>query len=122
MALLSGQRIQCLYLLDFRNMTKSNSGYRFRIGDLVKTSRPGVHQSELYFPAYAPDRRLCIFKVFSTYLEMTKELRSTETSLFISFVKPHKSVSRDTLSRWIKRLNKAGIDTNIFTPHSTRSA
>ena len=74
-ALLSGQRLQSLHLLDLRNMTKSKSWCKFRIGDLLKTSRPGVHQSELHLPAYAPDRRLCIVTVIMEYLNRTEMLR-----------------------------------------------
>lgn len=122
-ALLSGQRLQCLHLLDIRNMTLTKSVCKFRIGDLVKTSRPGAHQSELSLPAYAPNRRLCIVTAITEYIERTKVLRSGHTQLFISYMKPHSGVSKDTLARWIRTvLVKAGIDMTIFTPHSTRAA
>ena len=43
--------------------------------------------------------------------------------LFISYTKPHKAVSPDTVSRWIKTtLVDAGIDTSKYSAHSTRSA
>ena len=122
-ALLSGQRLQSLHLLDLRNMTKSKSLCKFRIGDLLKTSRPGVHQSELHRPAYAPDRRLCIVTVITEYLNRTEMFRGEQTALFISYMKPHKRVSKDTLSRWIRTLlAKAGADMSVFTPYSTRAA
>lgn len=39
------------------------------------------------------------------------------------FKKPFGSVSAQTLSRWIKFvLGKSGLDTSIFTAHSTRHA
>ena len=38
-------------------------------------------------------------------------------------MKPHKAVSKDTTSRWIKvTLGLAGIGGNVFKPHSTRAA
>jgi integrase len=41
----------------------------------------------------------------------------------VSFIKPHKAVSKCTISRWIKIwMRKAGIDMTVFTPHSTRGA
>jgi integrase len=50
-------------------------------------------------------------------------LRKDETKLFISYVLPHKAVSRDTISRWTKTtLELCGIDTSVFTAHSTRAA
>lgn len=122
-ALLSGQRLQSLHLLDIRNTTITKSACKFRIGDLIKTSRPGVHQQELTLPAYAPDRRLCVVTVINEYLQRTKALRGDQICLFISYTKPHKGISRDTLSRWIKSLlTRAGVDMTLFTPHSTRAA
>lgn len=58
-------------------------------------------------------------RIFRTY----KNLRGSCTDLFISYVKPHKAVTRDTISRWIKMVMlKSGIDVNKFASHSVRSA
>ena len=71
--------------------------------------------------AYPKDEYLCIVKVFSEYLERTKGLR-VDNKLLISTVKPHKSVSKSTVSRWVKFImSKAGIN-SCFKPHSTRAA
>ena len=46
-----------------------------------------------------------------------------ETKLLISFNKPYQAVSRYTIRRWIKQvLSNSGIDTNVFSAYSTRSA
>ena len=75
------------------------------------------------FKAYAPDRRLCIYTYLQKYLAVTKSLRGDETKLLISFNTPYQAVSRDTIRRWIKQvLSNSGIDTNVFSAHSTRSA
>ena len=43
--------------------------------------------------------------------------------MFISYVKPHKAISRDTLRRRRRNiLEQAGIDLSVFSSHSTRSA
>lgn len=43
--------------------------------------------------------------------------------LFISFVHPHRGVSKDTIARWLRTVMElAGIDTDIYKAHSTRSA
>ena len=43
--------------------------------------------------------------------------------MFISYVKPFKAVSRDTISRWTKTvLDRSGIDTTVYKAHSTRAA
>ena len=50
-------------------------------------------------------------------------MRGSTDQLFISFHKPFHPVTCSTLSRWIKRvMYEAGIDTDIFTAHSTRAA
>ena len=42
-----------------------------------------------------------------------------EPQVLVSFVKTHKTVSSLTVSRWLKILEMAGIDTHIFKGHST---
>ena len=38
-------------------------------------------------------------------------------------MKPHAPISKDTVSRWLKTvLFEAGVETKIFTAHSTRAA
>ena len=49
--------------------------------------------------------------VLRKYLEMTKDKRGQESRLLISFQKPFKAVTADTLSRWVKATtSQAGID------------
>ena len=78
---------------------------------------------DLEFPAYAADICLCVVDVMKEYLERTKPLRGDITSLFVTYVKPYKTASKDTISRWIKTtLGLAGIDITRFKPHSIRSS
>ena len=43
--------------------------------------------------------------------------------LFVAVKRPHKAVTAATISRWLKEiLCRAGVDTNIFKAHSTRTA
>ena len=54
---------------------------------------------------------------------MTKDIRKGQDTLLLSFVKPHNAVHVDTIRRWIMFLMKlAGINTDVFKAHSTRSA
>lgn len=53
---------------------------------------------------------LSVFECLSEYL-----LRGNETKLFISCVKPHKRVARETME-------KSGMDITKSKPHSTRMA
>ena len=51
------------------------------------------------------------------------QLRGEQSQLLVSFVKPHKAVTKDTVARWVKPiLQKSGIDTAKFTSHSTRAS
>ena len=56
------------------------------------------------------------------YLKRTRKVRSSD-KLLIQTTKPHKGISRETLRRWTKEtLGAAGIDIDLYKPHSTRSA
>ena len=121
--LLSGQRQQTIHLLDVRNMTLSGSSVKFRIGDVIKQSRPGTHIQEIKLKAYAPDRRLCIVTVLREYLKRTLMVRGVEKHLLLTYGRPVHAASRATIRRWvIAVLCEAGVDLTIFSPHSTRAA
>ena len=95
----------------------------FRIGDLLKTSRPGCHISELSFERYSPDHLICVYTTILNYLERTKDSRGSITGLLLTTKPPIKVASQDTLWRWVREvMGAAGIDLTIFSPHSTRSA
>jgi hypothetical protein len=73
---------------------------------------------------YTEDIDLYAFLVINEYLKRTNKLRGqNEHKLFISFTKPHKAVSKDTITRWILMvLTNAGIDTSVYKAHSLRHA
>ena len=88
---------------------------------VLKQTRAGKHIPPLELDRFESEN-LCIVTHLKTYIERTKPLRQGK-ELFVSYVQPHKGISRDTLRRWIKSvLEEAGIDTNVFSAHSTRSA
>ena len=121
--LLSGPRLQTMKLLNIRDFSYTSSSFSFQISSKVKQTRPGTHLPSLTFKAYAPDRRLCVYTYLKEYLAQTENLRGQETQLLISFQKPYKGVSTHTIGRWAKIvLSQAGIDTAIFSAHSTRAA
>lgn len=123
LTLLSGQRVQTIHLLDLSSMTINNSSCTFVITEKVKQTRPGKHVQPLKFTAYAPDKRLCVIKYLQEYLKRTNMHRGHNNQLLLSFVKPFKPVSKDTVSRWVKTVLKdSGINTQSFHPHSVRSA
>ena len=103
-------------------MTVLEDRYEFLLSGNFKQSRAGCETLLVSLPAFREDIRLCIFHTLTVYLNRTKPLR-TGSKLFISVVKPHTAVSKDTIARWIKALLKiAGVDVNVFSAHSTRAA
>ena len=122
LCLLSGQRCQTLSKLSIENMTIDQSTVTFIITEKLKHTRVGAHQEPLQFLAYPPDRNLCIVAHLTEYLQKTSPLRGDNKQLFISFIRPHQPVSKDTISNWIKNfMTSAGIDTSKYTTHSTRA-
>lgn len=122
LSLLAAQRTQTLHLIDVRQITFTDNGVKIRISALIKQSRPGYHLPELSFEKY-PDKSLCVVSFLKQYISITEPFRGNETALFLSYLSPHKAVTKDTIARWIKTvMNNAGIDINIFRAHSVRSA
>ena len=57
--------------------------------------------------------------VLRKYLKITKDKRGQESRLLINFQKPFKTVTLDTLSRWVKAtMSQAGIEIDRFKPYS----
>ncbi len=121
--ILTFQRGQSVHSIDIRNMYINDNKVTIKFGELLKTSRPGFQQHDITIKAYAPDRRLCLITVLKEYLKRTKLLRGSHTKLLLVTQKPYGPASKNTIVRWFKDvLRAAGIDLNIFTPHSSRAA
>ena len=120
--LVTSSRGQTIVAMDTNTMLTGKSSYKFPMDQIVKQSRPGKPQPVLVLPAYPADRRLCVVTYLREYLERTKNIRNSNR-LFVSYCKPHNSITIATLSRWVRNtLQAAGIDTNVFKMHSTRVA
>ena len=125
MAVLTGQRAQTIHALSIKeaDMKLEEDKCTFLVPQLLKHSKPGTHLKPIIFKKFTADPKLCVLECLKTYLGATAHKRKDTTALFISSQKPHKAVSKDTISRWIKdALTAAGIDTTIYGSHSTRAA
>ena len=80
-------------------MTKGKNNYMFTFGKLHKAWRKEKTPASLKFYTIEEDTKLCVVATLEEYLKRTK------VQLLLSFV-----------------LREAGIDTEIFEGHSTRSA
>ena len=126
-ALVTAQRSQTIHKLKLDCLKLTSSKAVFQIADLLKHSRPGNIGQVITLKAYPADKRLCVCHYLKSYIKATKIHRSAngvhENQLFISYRRPYGPVSKDTIARWIRVvMQKAGIDTDYFKPHSTRSA
>lgn len=122
-AIITASRVQSLHLLTLNGLEKNCHSYTIFFYGLLKQNRPSWSQNCIELFAYPPDRRLCVTFVLKEYLKQTAALRKDCKKLFISYVKPHGQVSRDTISRWLKIvMTRGGIDVNFFSSHSVRSA
>lgn len=72
-----------------------------------------------------PDKQICLVDCLGIYLMLSDYLRGPHNSgkLFVGLKAPNNPVSGNSIGRWIKSyLTAAGIDTSVFSAHSTRSA
>ena len=121
-ALVTAQRAQSLHALNVNDIVFGKELVVIPIKALLKQSRPGNNNFSIQLKPFH-DTSICIVETLKEYVLRTKKLRREESRLFISFQKPHKAASKDTISRWIKFvLQESGIDTEIFKSHSTRAA
>ena len=120
-ALTTGARAQSMHLLDIANMKKTKECYKFVITSRIKTTKPGKSQPIITIRKFS-NPTCCTYTTLEDYLHRTHDIRAG-TQLWVSYIKPFKEVTKQTLSRWLKELlNLAGIDTLCFTGHSTRMA
>jgi hypothetical protein len=103
-------------------------GVVFELLDLVKKSR-FLHDFKKSFHASFPESPdLCVVNCLREYEKQTKEFRthidSTKPNrLLLSYIRPHKPITSDTLSRGVVEfLKDAGVNTSAFKAHSRRSA
>lgn len=124
LALCTAQRVQTLSLIKIENINISSNGVKVVITDVIKTSAPGREQPVLFLPYFVENKNICPATVLTDYLLFTKNLRSENiNNLLLTIKKPNKAATAQTISRWIKLvLSESGVDTSLFSAHSTRHA
>ena len=102
--LFSGQRLQKLYTLKVSNIHVSTSGCSIFLDSLFNTSRPHSHKSRHLKFNYYSDTHLCVIAHIERHISLIQSLKETTASLFASYCKPYKPVSKDTIGRWVGHL------------------
>lgn len=123
LALTTGHRVQTLSMIKISNMKFTDSGVEIYIPDIIKTSRRGSIQPMFHLKTFTQRKEICPVKTIQSYIDQTSSIRNNTDELILTFKKPYRNASTQTISRWIKlMLKEAGIDVTIFTAHSTRHA
>ena len=119
--LVSSQRGQTIVNLSTEGMILDEKVV-FRMQKLLKHNRLGEPLDTIILRPFPLCKRLCVVRTIKAYLGRTEALRKHK-QLLLSFVKPHKPISRDTLGRWtLTVMRLAGVDIQKYKSHSTRGA
>ena len=123
LALVTGQRIQTIHSFNIEHCDIQKEAITFHIQTLLKHTKPGNSSSNCFcIKAYNNNKKICPVFLLKYYMKRTKKLRH-DGQLFINHQMPHKAISKDTISRYVKTtLSKAGINTTKYSTHSTRAA
>ena len=114
--------------LDIQGHSYTASGVTFKAQHLSKQSRPSKSLADFFYPRFPEDPLLCPVVTLQAYESKTLEFRdlksdNPKTTLFLSWIGKHDQVTSSTIARWLKTcLQEAGINTEVFKPHSIRGA
>ena len=127
LALVLAHRSSGLARLTLQGQRFTLEGVVLATKGVAKHTRPGGEESlqPVTIPAFKEDKRLCPVECLKAYIAATSQFRTTEESqqLFLSYQALHKPVQSCTIARWIKQtLSTSGVDTGVFSAHSTRGA
>lgn len=124
LALITAQRVRTLSLIRVENIREVKDVVQIYITDRVKTFEHNRNQPLLVAPILKEQPLLCVASTILSYVDRTMSIRSLKDSyLLLTYEKPFHMTSPQTIRRWIKdALNKSGVDTTIFSAHSTRHA
>lgn len=123
MLISGGQRSQTLHSIEKENIKFiSDDLVYIPIMNVLKQTTVNNHTKPLKLISYT-DKKLCVVSHLRIYLDKMKVIAPNEKQLFVSFIKPHKAVSKDTIARWCKEtLKMSDIDVSKYSTHSSRAA
>ena len=125
LALTAASRVSEICCLNTEYMVEFEDKYVFKFHKLTKSWRKGRPPLSVEFCAYQQNPKLCVVQAIKSYLQVTQAWRNKngQKQLLLSTLAPHQEVKKSTAAGWVKAiLGSAGIDTNLFTAHSTRAA
>ena len=119
--ILAGIRVNTLVHLKVTSMNITDTEVTFTFDVVLKHSRPSYKQKPLIFRTFI-SWDLSPVTTLITYLDRRLPV-SDDQVLFITIVKPHKKLSKKSISWWIKlTMSETGINFKLFTSHRCRLA
>ena len=116
----TAHRVQTLPTLSIDNLLFTEEGAKFTVFEKLKHTKS--KGTELILKSFPDSPALCVVQHLLTYLKCTKPIRSSPR-LLLSYQKPFHPVGTQTLGRWLRiLLHDAGINLQVFGPHSIRAA
>ena len=127
LAITNADRCSDLAALDRDHLKQTPTGVEFTVMQLTKTrSRKSSTPRKVLYHYFLENTEVCLVTVLQLYLDRTAEQASSMRSprpVFVTSRKPIHRAKPGTIGHWIKdTLSKAGVDTETFSAHSTRSA
>ena len=125
LAITAPKRASEIARLDKKFMVINSEGATFQLTGLSKTQKD-CNPKEVFYCRFTQNRKICVVDCLCEYLKRSSEFRESEAPhdpLIRTTVKPHKGVTPNTVSNWIKDvMSLSGINTSKFKAHSTRGA
>ena len=122
--ILGARKKHALFTLSSDNIIFKENKVILLPNKTMKHTKPNPLLEPLIYHHYPENQKLYIVYCLKSYIGMRNASVGDEIKdLIISFGKPHKPVTHETISRWIKsEFTDVGVDTSIFKAHSCRSA
>lgn len=115
--------MQTFSLIKVENIEVQKDLIEIKIPDRIKTSGPNKKQPILIIPFFKENKQVCAASTMQCYITRTECIRKNICRLFITSKSPFRPATSQTLAHWVKKaLEKSGLDTNMFSAHSTRHA
>jgi hypothetical protein len=124
LALTSLFRVSEIASIDFSSMVFSGPAVKFALSKLRKSQTPSSAGAIFSLKKLTVLSNVCPVSCLDYYCKETLKFRNDSNSnLMLSIKSPHAPIGASAVAKWMKDfLGDAGIDTLIYSAHSTRGA
>ena len=126
LAITNADRCSDLAALDRNHLKQTPVGVEFTVVQLTKTrSRKSSAPRKVFYHCFAENPEICPVTVLQLYIQRTAGQVATMSPkpVFVTSRRPIHRAKPGTIGHWIKdTLRLAGVNTEAFSAHSTRSA